>query len=774
MSSKSLSTLLITGALVLSLLSIVPAFADEEVRFIVPDAINPNGTLSDNTPDSQEWARQGGRIGLMLSEDDLDVPIKRVLIPSIDATVIGTGDVGAHTATISNASSDVTSSLDAGDYVLIGQNTVRKVESVNGNSRVTLDIPFAKGMSDATIYRINDPVTDLSVWDDNYSSYAMAEVIDGATLRPLGNGYSISRYRSRHAIADSNVASSVSGSSVTVSDRLSGSGTGSINTDDVLVMRVSGSTSAAIRVDDVSSDRIEMDDVPGATTTNPLGLTSNETAYLVYWAEERNETGSTVTVRSQVRPGPVTVVLTETTPRSGEFVLEMATVAPLDAHGNRLVSDLSASPPTLPVNPRDAVTLATADASGTLQLESTPPVISALSPAHNTAARERRPEVTAHVIDWDSGLTEGNIYVYFRVTEGSASRTIELVPDLYGEVDEIPGGFEVKQRLPGDVAPSGDAVIEWWVKAVDNAGNVGYSDSDPSRFLVDYTELSLLRAETGRHWDAGLDTGDSEDKTEYRVSRADPTSVLVVFDEHLDDASVTAADFEVDGETPVGARLHNVTVRDDSRGGDGNSAIAGDDVRDVGLDRGYVFLTVEEMSPDARPEVELVDTVSDLAGNKRNNGRDRTSDDRIAPTMTVVLTEGDTVSTYRVRTNEPISMTATFSETVFGFESRDISVDYGRAGNIAAISANRVYSFDVTPTGIGNVTVAFPANVTRDSAGNGNAAAAQLSLGIPYDDDFDGTISDSEVLNAVRDYFSGGNLISGPQVLDVIRLYFQG
>ena len=75
----------------------------------------------------------------MLSEDDLDIPIRRVLIPSIDATAIGTGDVGAHTATISNASSGVAASLSAGDYVLIGQNTVRKVESVNGNSTVTLD-----------------------------------------------------------------------------------------------------------------------------------------------------------------------------------------------------------------------------------------------------------------------------------------------------------------------------------------------------------------------------------------------------------------------------------------------------------------------------------------------------------------------------------------------------------------------------------------------------------------------------------------------------------
>ena len=646
-------------SVVLFLLSIGSAFGADEVGFIDPYDINPDGTLSDNTPDNQEWARQGGHIGLLLISDSLDIPIKRVLIPSIDARMIGTGDIDAHTSTISNASSDVATSLSVGDYVLIGQNTVRMVEfveTVNGNNTVTLDQPFARGMSSAMIYRINDSVTNLGPWDENYSSYAMAEMIGqgDATYRASGN---VSRYRSRHAIVDSDVGK---GATTTPLARISGSPTGTVNTADVLVVKVSGTSASAIDVADVSGDRIEMEDVPGETSANPLGLDSNETAYLVYWAEERNETGSVVTVRSQVRPGPVTVVLTETTPRSSEFILEIATVAPVDAHGNRIVHDLSASPPTLPVNPRDVVTLSGADTSGTLQLESTPPMFSGLDPAHNTAVRDRRPEVTAQITDRESGLKDRNIYVIFRITEGPISRTIELVPKSDGDVDPIRGGFEIRQRVPGSDAPTGDAVIEWWVKAIDNAGNVGYSVSKPFRIVVDRTELSLLRAETGRHWDTSLDTGDSDDKTEYRVSRADPTSVLVVFDEHLDDATVTAADFEVDSDTPIDAEVHNVTVRDDSEDGDGNSAIIGDDVRDVGLLRSYVFLTVEEMSPDARPKVELVDSVSDVAGNRRNNGRDNEADDRIAPTLTVTITEGD-----RPVTGDMVNLTIASNENIF-------------------------------------------------------------------------------------------------------------
>ena len=721
MDRKALFALVITGALVLSLLSIVTVFADDGVRFIDSDDINPDGTLSDSTPEIQEWVRQGGRAGLMLIANDLDQPIKRVLIPDIDATMIGRGDIGAHTGTITGASSGVTSSLSVGDYVLIGRNTVRKVESISDDSTVTLDQPFATSMSNATIYRIDDTVTDLAVWDENYSSYAMAEVIDGgqASYRETTG---VSRFMSQHAIADSDVAESVSGASVTALDRLSGSGTGTIGTGDVLVVRVSGSNSKVIPVAIVSGDRIELEDVPGASSGNPLGLGANETAYLVYWAEERNETGSLVNVRSRVRPGPVTVVLTETTPVSGQFVLEIATVAPVDSRGNRVVADTGASPPTLPVNPRDTITLSAGDTSGTLQIESTPPLFSNLSPAHNTAVRDDRPEVTARVTDSESGLMADNIFVTFRVTEGSTKQTIELVPASDGDVDEIPGGFEISQRLPGAYAPTGDAVIEWWVEAIDNAGNVGRSDSQPTSVTVDDTSPSLLRAETGRHWDASLDTGDSDDKTEYRASRADTTSVLVVFDEHLDDATVTAADFEVDGESPMTAEVRNVTVRDDSRGGDGNSAIAGDSVRDVGLDRGYVFLAVEEMKPDARPRVELVGGVSDMAGNRQGTGRSRESEDRTAPVLTVTVTEGD-----RPVTRDVVNLTITSSESIFSpsVSYRRITSSNGeqtlgteRDASVVHKSATE-YTATIDPPDDGLYTVYVS---TRDSS-SGNAGS---------------------------------------------------
>jgi hypothetical protein len=746
--------LVIIGAILLSLLAIVPAFGADEVGFIDPGDINDNGTLSDSTPDDQGWARQGGRIGLMLSDDGLDTPVKRVLIPSIDADMKGRGDVDAHMDTISDAS---VSGVSGDDYILIGMNTVRKVESVvttDDVTTITVDKAFASGMSNAMIYRINDSVTDLDPWDDNYASYAMAEMIGTgqATYRATG---SVSRYNAQHAIVDSDVGKNLG---TTPLDRISGSPTGTVNTADVLVVKVSSTNNAATAIDvaDVSGDRIEMEDVSGASSADPLGL-GGDSAYLVYWADERNETGSVVTVRSQAHQDPVTAVLTETTPTSGEFVLEIMTVMPQDADGNDVMPDFSASVPTLPVNPRDVVTLAGDDSTGTITVETTSPVFSGFAPAHNTSGRDDRPEVSAQVTDGDSGLDEDgdNISVIFRIMEGNSTRTITKSPKSDGEVDEVAGGFEVKQRITGSDAPSGDATIEWWVKAIDEAGNVGYSDRQASidgeenpctadgdtavtalagagcqafKIIVDGTDPSLLRAETGRSWDNSLDTGDSDDKTEYRVSKADTSSVLVVFNEHLDDATVTAADFEVDGATPIDAEVHNVKVRDDSEDGDGNDSIMGADVQDVASTRGYVFLTVEEMDPDSQPKVELVGEVTDVAGNKKGTGKDNEADDRVAPSLTVSVMEGDRAVTkdkvtLSITSNENISAPSVTYHMVMSVDDAQTLGSEKRATAVFKSAKEYEVTIDAAEDGLYTVHVAAHDNSGGNMGTNGDMSA---------------------------------------------------
>ena len=131
------------------------------------------------------------------------------------------------------------------------------------------------------------------------------------------------------------------------------------------------------------------------------------------------------------------------------------------------------------------------------------------------------------------------------------------------------------------------------------------------------------------------------------------------------------------------------------------------------------------------------------------------------------------VGTYMVRIDSPIPVTAAFSEPVSGFTIEDISVVNGSVGSLVGSNGDSVYTFDVTPNAIGDVTVYVAAAVAEDGDGNANTAAVQLSLGIPYDDDRDGAISRDEVITAIGDYLFSG-LLARDQVIELIALYLFG
>ena len=124
-----------------------------------------------------------------------------------------------------------------------------------------------------------------------------------------------------------------------------------------------------------------------------------------------------------------------------------------------------------------------------------------------------------------------------------------------------------------------------------------------------------------------------------------------------------------------------------------------------------------------------------------------------------------------VRVHAAIPVMARFSEPVNDFTTSDVTLTNGDISNFLGRYGNTVFTFDVTPNAIGVVTVDIAAGVAQDSYGNGNTAAAQLTLGLPYDDDGDGAINSTEVLMAVADYFS--DKLTSQQVLAVVALYFQ-
>ena len=139
------------------------------------------------------------------------------------------------------------------------------------------------------------------------------------------------------------------------------------------------------------------------------------------------------------------------------------------------------------------------------------------------------------------------------------------------------------------------------------------------------------------------------------------------------------------------------------------------------------------------------------------------------PTVIITIDSAN----YQVRINSPIPVTATFSEPVNGFAVSDVTVDNGSAGNFVGSDGDSVYTFDVTPNAVGVVTVDIAADVAEDSDGNGNTAAVQLTLGLPYDDDHDGAIGREEVITAIGDYLFDG-LLTRDEVIQIIGLYLFG
>ena len=135
--------------------------------------------------------------------------------------------------------------------------------------------------------------------------------------------------------------------------------------------------------------------------------------------------------------------------------------------------------------------------------------------------------------------------------------------------------------------------------------------------------------------------------------------------------------------------------------------------------------------------------------------------------MTVDISYAAGSGDVNVRLNAPVSLSVSFSKPVTGFTVKDIEVVNGIAGNLSG--AGPTYAFDVTPNAVGVVTVDIAAGVAEDSDSNGNTAAVQLTLGLPYDDDHDGAISREEVITAIGDYLFGG-LLTRAEVIQIIGL----
>jgi hypothetical protein len=137
-------------------------------------------------------------------------------------------------------------------------------------------------------------------------------------------------------------------------------------------------------------------------------------------------------------------------------------------------------------------------------------------------------------------------------------------------------------------------------------------------------------------------------------------------------------------------------------------------------------VTVTGASGDGTLRLDLNSTgtgIADAVGNALSGGYtggQAYTLDTTAPVATISTTATNPTST------SPIPFTVTFSEAVTGFSVSSITATNGTISGFT--SAGNAYSFSVTPTANGAVSVSVAANVAQDAAGNGNAAATPLSV----------------------------------------------
>lgn len=96
---------------------------------------------------------------------------------------------------------------------------------------------------------------------------------------------------------------------------------------------------------------------------------------------------------------------------------------------------------------------------------------------------------------------------------------------------------------------------------------------------------------------------------------------------------------------------------------------------------------------------------------------------RVLPTVAISSPAGPSGSG---TSTTPFGVTVVFSQAVTGFIATDVVLTNGTIGSFAG--SGTTYTFTVTPTANGPVTVNVPANAAQTSAGDGNVAATAFSL----------------------------------------------
>ena len=416
----------------------------------------------------------------------------------------------------------------------------------------------------------------------------------------------------------------------------------------------------------------------------------------------------------------ITVNLVETGADTGKFTGKFQTAA---------TSDASSSPPSIASIAGSLITV-TYDDGGTRRVanatvETTAPTILVTAPEHNYATRVRSARLIAEVTDADSGIDKDSVAFNVTATNlagGSVAGPGVSVTDV--TTVAIAGGFKAEVQLAN--VPAGETQIDWYVSVMDEAGNGATSDQDDSKdgrqdyvIRIDTVAPALGTVsidsngdETNNKTVDGAITGnhlDDDNKAVTNAGKADNTSVRVVFNEALDEGSLAASDFRVNGVAPS-------------------------DIAWSSKHSESVFLTVPALDADARPLVEVTGDVADTAGNIRPGGlKVENAMDGISPTLEVEVdpTYAKEEVTIKVRSDEPLLTVPTISlngdDSPAGLSvARLIATDH-YSSTFKATDAPNIYNVNVSAQD----TSANAASFGKDAADADGATRFEIDKHLP-------------------------------------------
>jgi hypothetical protein len=411
----------------------------------------------------------------------------------------------------------------------------------------------------------------------------------------------------------------------------------------------------------------------GAITIQAFSASTGNAEFVVSYKLAKVGT-TTAKVTSPSFPTGITVTLTESGADTGVFEGTFG----VDSLASNDVTDkiLAVAGQVVTVKYTDADPAGTRQ--DTLTVENTEPAGVLVSPANKSFTTSKSPKLTVDFTDNDSEVDAGTIAFVIPVKMNSALTTI--TSDLSTvTTTAITNGFRavvtIDASVPVDAKQT--AVIRWYAKATDKAGNVGRTDADGSTsgnqdftLFLDATGPDFTNAVTAS---AGVWWNAAKSEVEDDVTKSVNTSIGIKLADILDLPALDLTNAPAGSETDL---AYSATANDKAEGLNASTVTAADFEVDglKGLDGvtsndltpsaatvyagapNWIFLTVPAMAPDATPTVLLKDGtggISDTAGNATTSGTKATLDAQ-APTATAVLNRDldDNDATLTITTNE--------------------------------------------------------------------------------------------------------------------------